>query len=183
MPGMSPVPTTSAMPSTEPVPGGSSRSRIRGGATAGAVSGSIREAVRRIALSDSGEAAYALALLDRSIAQPIGFLRTIGRSLPRPADVEMPSCKESVRWSQGRKRAPSVVARRLRAGVGYHIAEHWTVPPDVRARRRSKKAGKAPQKVLAGQSKPRARGAGTRGDLARPASSPDSSDHVNLRSA
>ena len=35
------------------------------------------------------------------------------------------------------------------------IAEHWTVPADVRARRRSKKAGKAPQKVLAGQSKPR----------------------------
>jgi len=31
------------------------------------------------------------------------------------------------------------------------IAERWTVPPDVRARRRSKKKGKAPQKVLAGQ--------------------------------
>jgi len=31
------------------------------------------------------------------------------------------------------------------------IAEHWTVPAEVRARRRSKKTGKAPQKVLAGQ--------------------------------
>jgi len=31
------------------------------------------------------------------------------------------------------------------------IAEHWTVPADVRARRRSKKAGKAPQTVRAGQ--------------------------------
>jgi transposase len=39
------------------------------------------------------------------------------------------------------------------------IAERWTVPPEVRTRRRSKKTGKAPQKVLAGQS--------TRGDLPR----------------
>ena len=31
------------------------------------------------------------------------------------------------------------------------IAERWTVPPQVRARRRSKKTGKAPQKVLEGQ--------------------------------
>lgn len=31
------------------------------------------------------------------------------------------------------------------------IAEHWTVPTDVRARRRSKKAGKAPQTVRTGQ--------------------------------
>jgi transposase len=31
------------------------------------------------------------------------------------------------------------------------IAEHWTVPPDVRARRRSKKAGKAPQTARTGQ--------------------------------
>lgn len=52
------------------------------------------------------------------------------------------------------------------------IAEHWTVPAEVRARRRGKKAGKAPQKVLTGQSKPRARSASTRGDLPRPASSP-----------
>jgi hypothetical protein len=39
------------------------------------------------------------------------------------------------------------------------IAEHWTVPPQIRARRRSKKAGKAPQKVLEGQC--------TRGSLPR----------------
>ncbi len=51
------------------------------------------------------------------------------------------------------------------------IAEHFTVAPEVRARRRSKKLGKAPQKVLAGQSKPGARGAGRRGDLPRQASS------------
>ncbi len=51
------------------------------------------------------------------------------------------------------------------------IAAHFTVTPEERARRRSKKVGKAPQKVLTGQSKPRARSAGTRGDLPRPASS------------
>lgn len=42
------------------------------------------------------------------------------------------------------------------------IDERWTVPADVRARRRSKKAGKAPKNVLAGQSRPRT---GQRGDL------------------
>jgi transposase len=63
------------------------------------------------------------------------------------------------------------------------IADHWTVPADVRARRRNKKAGKAPQKVLAGQSKPRARGARTRGDLPQPASSSPTVDHVNRRTA
>lgn len=52
------------------------------------------------------------------------------------------------------------------------ITERWTVPDDVRARRRNKKTGKAPQKVLAGQSKPHAHSAGTRGDLPQPASSP-----------
>jgi hypothetical protein len=31
------------------------------------------------------------------------------------------------------------------------IAERWTVPPEVRARRRSNKTGKAPHKVLEGQ--------------------------------
>jgi len=39
------------------------------------------------------------------------------------------------------------------------IAGRWTVPPEIRARRRSKKTGKAPQKVLAGQY--------ARGDLPR----------------
>jgi len=31
------------------------------------------------------------------------------------------------------------------------IVGRWTVPPEIRARRRSKKTGKAPQKVLEGQ--------------------------------
>ncbi len=51
------------------------------------------------------------------------------------------------------------------------IAEHWTVPDQVRARRRSKKAGKAPKNVLTGQSKPRTQHAGQRGDLPLPPSS------------
>jgi transposase len=55
------------------------------------------------------------------------------------------------------------------------IAEHWTVPPEVRARRRSKKAGKAPQTTRAGQSK--------RGDLPQPRSSTASSSDVNRRTA
>jgi transposase len=44
------------------------------------------------------------------------------------------------------------------------IAGHWTVPPEIRARRRSKKAGKAPQKVPEGQY--------TRGDLPRDTTPP-----------
>lgn len=63
------------------------------------------------------------------------------------------------------------------------IDEHWTVPPEVRARRRSKKAGKAPQNVLTGRSKPHARDAGTRGDLPQPASSTHNTSHVNRRTA
>jgi len=59
------------------------------------------------------------------------------------------------------------------------IAEHWTVPADVRARRRSKKVGKAPKNVLAGRSKPGARGAGERGDLPHEASSASGSAAVN----
>jgi len=42
------------------------------------------------------------------------------------------------------------------------IAEHWTVPDDVRQRRRSKKVGKAPHNVLAGHSNNGARSASTR---------------------
>jgi transposase len=58
------------------------------------------------------------------------------------------------------------------------IAERWTVPDEVRARRRSKKMGKAPQKILTGPSKPHARGAGTRGDLPQRASSPPANHNV-----
>ena len=43
------------------------------------------------------------------------------------------------------------------------IADHWTVPPEVRARRRSKKAGKAPHQVLTAHDKPSAQGAGQTG--------------------
>ena len=63
------------------------------------------------------------------------------------------------------------------------IAERWTVPADVRARRRSNKVGKAPQQVLAAQVKPSARGAGRRGDLPHPASSAATSEPVNRRTA
>jgi len=53
------------------------------------------------------------------------------------------------------------------------IAERFAVPPDVRARRRSKKSsgGKVPKNVLTGQSTPHARGAGQRGSLPPGASS------------
>lgn len=53
------------------------------------------------------------------------------------------------------------------------IAEHWTVPAEVRARRRSRKikTGKAPQQGPAGHAKPDGHAVGTRGDLPRPRSS------------
>ena len=55
------------------------------------------------------------------------------------------------------------------------IAERWTVPPDVRARRRSKKTGKAPQTVRTGQP--------ARGDLPHPRSSTAPDSQVNKRPA
>src|SRR6266542_4080012 len=42
------------------------------------------------------------------------------------------------------------------------IAEQWTVPEDVRRRRRSKKVGKVPHQVLVGHAQSRARSAATR---------------------
>ena len=61
------------------------------------------------------------------------------------------------------------------------IAERFTVTGDVRARRRSKKTvGKAPQKVLAGQSKLSARGASERGDLPHRQSSRDREQAVKM---
>ncbi len=51
------------------------------------------------------------------------------------------------------------------------IAEHWTVPADVRARRRNKKAGKAPQAITTGSR--------TRGDLPHNASSTHHTPKVN----
>jgi len=63
------------------------------------------------------------------------------------------------------------------------IAAHWAVPAEVRARRRSKKGGKAPQQVLAAHGKPSARSAGRRGDLPHPASSPATTIDVKKRTA
>jgi transposase len=63
------------------------------------------------------------------------------------------------------------------------IAEHWTVPTDVRARRRSKKMGKAPQQVLSARVKPDAQGIGRRGDLPHPAASTAHTNNVNRRTA
>ena len=62
------------------------------------------------------------------------------------------------------------------------IAEHWTVPPEVRARRRNKKVGKAPQQVLTAQVKSHPK-ADRRGDLPRTASSTPATATVNRRTA
>ena len=51
------------------------------------------------------------------------------------------------------------------------IAEHWTVPAEVRARRRNKKAGKAPQAITTGSHR--------RGDLPHTASSTPHAPRVN----
>ena len=63
------------------------------------------------------------------------------------------------------------------------IAEHYTVPADVRARRRSKKVGKAPQQVLEAHVRSHAKDVDRRGDLPHPTSSTRSNNHVNRRSA
>jgi hypothetical protein len=53
------------------------------------------------------------------------------------------------------------------------IAEQWSVPTEVRTRRRSRKTakGKAPQQVHTGHDKPDTRSGGKRGDLPHPRSS------------
>lgn len=63
------------------------------------------------------------------------------------------------------------------------IAEHWTVTAEVRARRRSRKAGKAPQQVLKAQVRSHTKGVDKRGDLPHHASSPHQRDDVNRRTA
>lgn len=64
------------------------------------------------------------------------------------------------------------------------IAEDWTVPAHVRARRRSKKTvGKAPQQVLTAHGKSDARGADKRGDLPHQPSSRANPAEVNRRTA
>lgn len=63
------------------------------------------------------------------------------------------------------------------------IAERWSVPEDIRARRRSKKSGKAPQPVLAGQAAHhRARSAVTRRPSQPPSSRPQP-QHVKPKPA
>ena len=63
------------------------------------------------------------------------------------------------------------------------IAQNWTVTPEVRARRRSRKMGKAPQQVLDAQVRSHTNGVDKRGDLPHPASSPPPHDHVNRQTA
>jgi transposase len=62
------------------------------------------------------------------------------------------------------------------------IAERWTVSAEVRARRRSKKVGKAPQRVLEAHAKSRPK-ADRRGDLPQNSSSTANHDRVNRRTA
>ena len=79
----------------------------------------------------------------------------LARSMPGLADVGGPALVACM-GSPGRFRR----GKQFRSFTG--LAPRAS---ETRARRRTKKVGKAPQKVLTGQSKPGARGAGTRGDL------------------
>ena len=63
------------------------------------------------------------------------------------------------------------------------IAQQWTIPADVRARRRSKKMGKAPQQVLEAHVKSDARRVDKRGDLPHPPSSQPAATKVKQRTA
>ena len=63
------------------------------------------------------------------------------------------------------------------------IAEQWSIPPEVRARRRSKKMGKAPQQVLEAHEKSDARRADKRGDLPHQPSSRPHTTNVKQRTA
>ena len=63
------------------------------------------------------------------------------------------------------------------------IADQYTVTADQRARRRSKKVGKAPQRVLEAHVKSHTNGVDKRGDLPHQSSSPQPADHVNRRTA
>lgn len=63
------------------------------------------------------------------------------------------------------------------------IAEHWAIPAEVRARRRSRKMGKAPQQVLEAHVKSNARRVDKRGDLPHPSSSQPPTATVKQRTA
>jgi transposase len=74
------------------------------------------------------------------------------------------ACLAERAWTVMRRGTPYVICDTdgqpvTAAAAKAIIAGRWTVPPEIRARRRSKKTGKAPQKVLEGQY--------TRGDLPR----------------
>jgi transposase len=83
-------------------------------------------------------------------------------------------------WTVMNRQMPYVICDTDGRGVDAEeaktiIADHWTVPPEVRARRRSKKTGKAPQTVPTRQP--------TRGDLPHPRSSAATPSKVNQRTA
>ena len=63
------------------------------------------------------------------------------------------------------------------------IDEQWAIPTDVRARRRSKKMGKAPQQVLEAHVKSDTRSVDKRGDLPHQQSSRRQAASVKQRSA
>lgn len=63
------------------------------------------------------------------------------------------------------------------------ITDQFTVTADQRARRRSKKAGKAPQQVLKAHVRSHANDVDRRGDLPHQPSFPAPDDHVNRRTA
>jgi transposase len=79
------------------------------------------------------------------------------------------ACLAERAWTVMRRGAPYIIRDTNNQPVTPHqaktiIAGRWTVPPEIRARRRSKKTGKAPQKVLEGQY--------ARGSLPRSTTSP-----------
>ena len=81
-------------------------------------------------------------------------------------------------WTVMKRQTPYVirdidgtpVSREQAAAI---IAEHWTVPAEVRVRRRNKKAGKAPQAITTGSRQ--------RGDLPQAVSSAPHAPPVNPR--
>jgi len=93
----------------------------------------------------------------------------LARSLPGLADIGGPAIVANLperAWTVMRRAEPYVIrdtdGRAVTpAEAKAIIDEQWTVPADVRARRRSKKAGKTPSNVLPRQSRPQR---GQRGD-------------------
>ncbi len=63
------------------------------------------------------------------------------------------------------------------------IADQWSIPPEVRARRRNKKMGKAPQQVLKAHANSNTRRVDKRGDLPHPPSSRSDTTNVKQRTA